>query len=297
MNRGIVFDIRKSCWHDGPGLRTTVFLKGCPLDCAWCHNPEGRSPEPELSIRAERCIGCGACANVCPTGAASDPAGTGCIACGACADVCPAEARRRVGIPMTVAAVMAEIEKDRPFYEETGGGATFSGGEPLASPDFLLAILGTCREQGIRTAVETSLFAPWDVVARTAALADLLLCDLKIVDGGKHRAMTGAHNALILDNLRILARLGAAVRIRTPVVPGMNDADADIEALAAFVGGLGAGWPVELLPYHDSAEAKYRSRGGTYPLAGILPPDLARMENIAARLRAAGIQVTIGGAS
>ena len=306
MLKSFVFDISKSCWHDGPGLRTTIFLKGCSLDCAWCHNPEGHSPSPELIIRMERCMKCGNCISECPYGIAEIPGKTEssennlpslrikCKACGRCAKVCPTEARRIIGIELTVDDLMQKILEDKPFYDETGGGVTFSGGEPLASFEFLCEVLKECRKHNVNTAVETSLFAQELYVIKMALLADLIICDIKIIDSLKHIEYTGAHNSLILDNLKRLSHMNVNVLIRLTIVPGINDTELDLNDFAKLILGLNRNWPVELIAFHCRASSKYSIRSKWYRFEGVKPPDAERMDFIAENLRMKGLKVIVG---
>jgi len=299
--KGMVFDIKKFSIHDGPGIRTTVFFKGCPLRCWWCHNPESQALEPELVFRANRCIRCEACLSVCAQGAISwdgDVVSTDmeeCVLCGACVEVCYAEAREIVGREMAVVQVMAEIERDVAFYDESGGGVTFSGGEPLLQRDFLLALLRACRKEEIHTAVDTCGFSPWETLDSIREYVDLFLYDLKLMDDARHRKFTGVSNKLILGNLQALAQRGHNIVLRVPIIPGVNDDDGDISQIGAFA----AAWPrlnrVDILPYHHAGVDKYNRLHRVYELPEIRPPSDERMAGIAEILRGFGLQVKIGG--
>lgn len=290
----MIFDIRRFSVHDGPGIRTTVFLKGCPLRCSWCHNPEGLSAAPEVVWREERCTRCGSCIAACPEEALSwvDDApvldGARCTLCSLCEDECYAEARQLLGRTMDAAAVLAEVERDRVFYEESGGGVTFSGGEPLSQPEFLGALLRGARAGGIHTALDTSGYAPWSVVDALRDDVDLFLYDLKHVDDERHRRFTGVSNAAILDNLTRLARLGHRIVLRLPLVPGVNDDDATIHATARLAAGLGIE-RVVILPFHRLGSNKYGRLGRAYDLPDTATPSAARVAAVLDMVRAAGV--------
>ncbi len=292
MTSGILFDIRKYSIHDGPGIRTAVFFKGCPLACAWCHNPESQSYRPELLLRSGRCIACGSCVEACQPDAIDNLYGVDrarCTTCGKCAIVCPSEARQLVGEQLSVNQVMARIEEDQVFYEQSGGGVTFTGGEPLAQPRFLLDLLTACRTRGLHTAVDTSGYAPWPVLAEIRPLVDLFLYDLKLMDDARHIQWTGVSNTDILSNLQKLSAAGSRIQIRVPLVPGINDDEANLRTLGEFLAALPNVPPVELLPYHNIAEAKYAGLGREYTLPQVRPPDAKHVERCAAILREQGV--------
>lgn len=298
--KGNVFDIQRFSIHDGPGIRTTVFLKGCPLDCTWCHNPESKSPSHGVLLRRDRCIGCGLCLAACEASATHFGNGSylemaECSRDGACALACPAGALERVGRYAGPDEIMAEIRADSLFYEESGGGATFSGGEPLGQPDFLEAMLHRCRREEIATAVDTSGFAPAEVMERIAPLADLFLYDVKAFDSSLHRRITGRDNGVILGNLEALARWHPSIRVRFPLVPGFNDDLEDISRMARWLSRHGLR-KVSVLPYHDTARGKHRLVSGVSP-GGILPPGPDLIDTVADIFSATGLSVTTGGSS
>ena len=296
---GIIFNIMRFATHDGPGIRTTVFFKGCPLSCWWCHNPESQGFLPDRLYFEDRCRHCLDCAAACPQQAIHEMDGVlctsdACTLCGHCAQICMAEARQIAGRRYALSELMAEIEKDLVFFDDSGGGVTLSGGEPLSQPAFAAAFLGACREHGISTAIETCGFAQPAAFRAVALAADLVLFDLKLVDREKHMRYTGAANDLILTNLEELVALGRPVAVRIPVVPGINDSAEDI---AAFEGYLRTLRPqaIELLPYHHIGADKYRRLGRTYPLGNARQPaaaDLVAFRNALAR---AGLNVTLRG--
>jgi pyruvate formate lyase activating enzyme len=291
MERGLVFNVQRFSVHDGPGLRTTVFLKGCPARCPWCHNPESQSHAPELLTFPERCIDCGTCREVCPHGTNLAQ----CSACGTCAEACPADARRIAGSEMSVSEVMELVTRDRLFYEESNGGVTFSGGEPFAQPAFLRALLTAAKREGISTAVDTCGFAGHDLLLDLAPLVDLFLYDLKMLDPERHLRVIGVPLAPILANLQALAATGGALWLRIPIVPSFTDTDSELDALARLATTLPGVHRVSLLPYHATGAGKFRRLHKDYELAHIAPPDRERMEQIAGLFRARGFDARIGG--
>jgi pyruvate formate lyase activating enzyme len=298
---GIVFDIKKFSIHDGPGIRTTVFFKGCPLRCTWCHNPESQSLARERMFRASRCIRCGGCLATCSQGAISwngrlpvtDDAK--CTLCGDCVGACFAEAREIVGQEMSVAQVMAEVERDVAFYDQSGGGVTFSGGEPLTQPDFLLALLRACQEQEIHTVLDTCGYAAWETLDRVRGYVDLFLYDLKVMDDAKHRQFTGVSNERILGNLRALAERGHKIILRMPVIPGVNDDEESVRQIGRFAASLPQVRRVDLLPYHHTAADKYERLERAYALVDARPLSDKRMADLARVLQKLDIKVKIGG--
>ncbi len=300
---GLVFDIQRFSLHDGPGIRTTVFLKGCPLACTWCHNPEGISPAPEVLLLPSRCAGCGECRSVCPAITDGAPAAPRhaerCRGCGACVAACPTGARRVAGREMSAAEVVAAIGRDRAFHEESGGGATFSGGEPLRQFEFLMELLEGCQAAGIPTALDTSGRAPCEQVLAAGRRADLVLFDLKCMDSQRHRVATGVGNEEILANLRALDESGVRLWLRLPLVAGFNDDEANARAVARLAVGLKSVDRVSLLPYHTFGTHKRREQRSESGRAGlpdmIAPPAPARVEELARHYRAHGFEVRVGG--
>ena len=296
-----MFDIRRFSIHDGPGIRTTAFLKGCPLRCWWCHNPEGLSAAPEVVWRAERCTRCGTCITTCPEEALSWAGDTPrldqtrCTLCGECADQCYAEAREVLGRTMTADQVLAELERDRAFYDESGGGVTFSGGEPLAQPEFLLELLRGCREREMHTAVDTCGHAPWETVDRIRPLVSLFLYDLKLLDDDRHRSYTGVSNSMGLENLKALAAAGHDIVLRVPLIPGVNDDEDSLRQMGTFVAHLVRPPRVVILPYHALGATKYARLGREYRMGEIPPPTDGRVASAAHALRGFGLQVDVMG--
>jgi pyruvate formate lyase activating enzyme len=296
---GNVFRIERFAVHDGPGIRTTVFLKGCPLRCWWCHSPESQSALPELMYRPERCIRCFKCVEQCQLGAVSRAGDVPvvdqdlCRWCGSCADVCPSGARVRTGQLMTAADLVGAVERDTLFYDESGGGVTFSGGEPFVQPEFLLEALEGCRRKRLHTAVDTCGMADRDMLMQAVGLVDLFLFDIKLMDDERHRQFTGVSNGRILDNLRALVEARARVWIRMPLVPGVNDDPADLRQVGQFLARLGLS-RVDVLPYHRAGTAKYPALGREYRLPETEVPAAATVEAVRI-LSSFGLDAVAGG--
>lgn len=271
------------------------------MSCWWCHNPESQAPAIEMFFRQSRCIRCGACLEACPHDAISwnghgpvtDP--EKCQRCGTCASVCYAEARESIGREMSVAQVMAEVERDIAFYDESRGGVTLSGGEPLLQRDFTLALLRACKDKEIHTALDTCGFARWETLDRIREYVDFFLYDLKLIDGSRHRQFTGVSNDLILKNLQALSQQGHRIVVRVPVIPGVNDDDETMRQIGAFAAQLPHLDSVDLLPYHRIAMDKYMRLNKPYRLTDARPPSDERMAEIAHTLLEFGLRVSRGG--
>lgn len=330
---GTVYDIQGFSVQDGPGIRTTVFLKGCPLHCPWCHSPESQRFDIQLSWQSRKCIGldqCGLCLPVCPRGALSpaaaassapattaaesslpaeaaaalSPADSGprlvrvdwdkCDDCGLCAEACPSGALSLWGKEYTVGEVVDRVLRDRPFFEKSGGGATISGGEPFSQPAFTLALLQVLKAEGIHTAVDTTGCAPWSLIEKALPYVDLVLYDLKSMDGASHKAATGVSNELILENARRIAAAGGKMQVRVPVIPRYNDSDENIHELGGFVAELGEPvTTVQILPYHAMGIPKWeriRHRGPVLE-AALLSEE--RIEGIKSILEGYGLLVQV----
>ena len=252
---GSIFDIEEFAVYDGPGMRTVIFLKGCPLRCRWCHNPEGLRPGPQRITSHSLCIRCGACSSVCPS---PDQ----CTGCGRCMDICPAEAVHIAGAPVEAQAVADKVLANAKLLAMNGGGVTFSGGEPLMQPDFVLEL---CRLlPNLNKCIETCGYAPAEVFDRVTGAMDYVIMDVKMVDSAAHKRWTGVDNECILHNLQRLKKSGKPFRIRIPLIPDVNDSPENMRATAQLIAGAPALDKVELLPYHTAAGAKYQSAGLRY---------------------------------
>jgi pyruvate formate lyase activating enzyme len=300
--KGIIFDLKKFAIHDGPGIRSTVFFKGCPLRCHWCHNPEGLSFNREVMVFNQRCLStCRVCLDICPQKALTkNKEGIVlkrgfCNACGLCADACPAEGLQMTGRKVTADQVIAELAKDEIFYQGSNGGVTFSGGEPLAQIDFLHELLLAAKTQGWHTAVDTCGHAPFADFAKIMPLVDLFLYDLKIIDADKHRRLAGLSNDLILENLTKLSQGASSLAIRIPLIPGSNDSRTDIKQLADFCVSLPRTHPVHLLPYHRGGSGKRKRLDQSNPLPVTRPPTAAKIQKIKEIFYQRKLTVTLGG--
>jgi pyruvate formate lyase activating enzyme len=301
MQTGQIFDIKKYAIHDGPGIRTTVFFKGCPLSCWWCHNPESLSKDTHRLYRPERCIGCRECLAACSNGAIQDFEdqlqwnAADCGYCRSCADVCPAEAVEFIGKSMTVDDVLTEISKDTLFYDQSRGGVTISGGEPLMQPGFLMQLLDACGKCGFHRTVDTAGHVDTNLLMDAAARTDLFLYDLKHMDSQKHLRYTGVSNDKILNNLKQLSRRGASIIIRLPVIPGINADAENIDRTGALAASLTGVIGINLLPYHCAAEAKYRNLGLENKASDAQRPSEEVIGSVARHLASYDLEVKIGG--
>jgi pyruvate formate lyase activating enzyme len=289
MPTGLVFNVQRFSLHDGPGLRSTVFMKGCPLNCAWCHNPESQSPQQEFIRMIQHCMRCERCseeelASAVVTGRTVEDV-----------ELCPTGALQAVGELREPDELVKTLLSDRIFFDESGGGVTFSGGEPLMQAAFVIECLRLLRAEGVHTALDTSGFARWQDLRDAAAHTNLILFDLKLMDEARHKAATGVSNQLILKNLMALTTIHTNIWIRVPVIPEMNDDAANLDATAAFLQSLPGIRHVDLLPYHPTGEAKFARVGMDYALHGTVPPSPTRLETLASHFRARGLTTNIGG--
>lgn len=308
---GMIFDIQRWSLHDGPGIRTNVFLKGCPLTCLWCSNPESQSHSRELAFFRDKCIGCGTCIDQCPQQAITKGAdglavdfhlcrtfcGTNKLAeqSFSCSRTCYARALDIMGRKVTAGEVMKEVLSDKPIYESSGGGITITGGEPFAQPEFLLALLRLAREEGLHTVIESCLYAAWEAIAPCLPDLDYLYLDLKILDEDKHKRLTGMSNKKILENIRKIYDYSGSKEltlvVRTPVIPGINDTSKEIGAMADWITRYLPGvTEYELLPYHRLGRGKYANIGKTYCLSALSPPPEVVMEELKAVVSQRGLK-------
>jgi pyruvate formate lyase activating enzyme len=293
--QNIVIEIQRWSISDGPGTRTVVFLKGCPLHCSWCANPESQNPLPQMGLFSNRCVECNACARECPEGIASPVKertlfNDNCIQCGRCIAVCHSNARTWLGEEMSASRVMETVKKDMVFYRKSSGGVTFSGGEPLLHPSFLKEMIEGCQQLGIHTAIETCGFFDWVSAESTISQVDFIMFDIKHMDDDRHKQLTGVSNRRILENAEKTGRLDTPMVIRIPVIPSLNDDKENIRATARFVRRhISNAVGIEILPYHPLGLLKYEALGLDYPLHHIVPPDEAHMDALQALITAEGV--------
>jgi len=301
MSDPLVFDIQRFSLHDGPGIRTIVFFKGCPLRCQWCANPESQEFEPELLIYPNKCIGCGNCVTACEFGCFNKNNNQvmfdriKCVQCCRCTEVCYAEARRQSGKRMTVEDIIKEVDKDEVFYRNSGGGITFSGGEPMCFPETVYELAKYYKVKGISTAVETCGYVEWESYEKVLPYMDLVMFDLKIIDNKKHIKYTGVSNKIILDNiLKVSSKVNTVVRI--PIIPIINDSKEDIDDFGMFISKMKDNIDtIHILPYHDLGISKYHALGRKYMLEHLKTPSDEHIEGIKAQLATYGFRVIIGG--
>lgn len=309
----LIFDIRRYSINDGPGIRITIFMKGCPLKCKWCHNPESQSPEVQKLYTASKCIGAQDCIEECPEGALTlTPDGVvtdfeRCTLCGQCADACPTKAIEMSGKLYSTDELMKIIERERVHIDQSGGGVTFSGGEPLMHPEFLIEMLKACGEKGLHRAVDTCGFAETNTLLEVARHTELFLFDLKLMDTEKHKQWTGISNQLILKNLKLLAETGAKINIRIPLIKNVNTDKTEIRKMAEFISKLpfkicgsetaspGGKLPVNLLPYHNIATGKYQKMEIPYNEGEMEEPTEADIRKAEEIFQSFGIETEIGG--
>jgi len=297
---GMIFDIQRFSLHDGPGIRTLVFMKGCLLRCQWCSNPESQSFDPEIFFYEDKCIGCGECVKVCPFGETlreNWPVDRAeCSGCGCCVSVCYAQARTLVGRSVGVKDVLGVVLRDRVFYEESGGGVTVGGGEPLEQPDFVAALLQSCRDEDVHTAIETCGLAHREVLEKVLQHTDLLLFDLKHMNTETHKRYTGAGNECILENAKNASKIAKEMIVRLPLIPNVNSSQENIEDLAQFItASLRRVRKVDVLPYHTMGASKIMRLGKKYPMNDFEPLKKTEIERAKAILESYGLEVKVGG--
>ena len=301
MTTGVIFDIKKFAIHDGPGIRTTVFFKGCPLACRWCHNPEGWNITTQHIHHPERCLGCGECIQLCPHHAIEASHNgmlwddQSCRECRTCVETCPSEAHEFIGQSVSIDEVVEKVKKDIVFYDTSHGGITLSGGEPLLQAEFLINLLKACGQLELHRTVDTTGYADAEVVLAVAEHTELFLYDLKHMDPQKHISYTGVSNEKILNNIKLLARQGADVTVRIPVIPGFNVDDENIQRTGAFVSSLPGIKKISLLPFHNAASGKYTRLGVHCYSSEIQIPTRREINDLADHLGNFGLQVKIGG--
>ncbi len=297
--KGVVFNIQRFSIHDGPGIRTTVFMKGCPMNCLWCSNPESQDASPNLMVRDMNCGGCGACLEVCPEGAISLTEKAGrkikwkeCTQCLQCVDACLYNALRACGTRMTIGEILEEVLRDRDFYRNSGGGITVSGGEALTQSEFVAHLLKGCKGKGLHTALDTSGYAPWEKLEKVLSFVDLILWDIKHLDPPVHKRMTGVENRLILENL-VNASRTKPVWLRMPLIAGLNDSETYMDAFIDLAKKVGAE-KISLLPYHEGGKSKTDQMGRPYPFPQGMAPGVEHIEFLKDLIQRAGIKASIG---
>lgn len=303
MKQGMIFDIKPYAINDGPGIRIAIYFKGCPLNCEWCHNPESISPHVQKMFTQSKCIGCGECVTACPKNACRLDSKEGiitdpdlCKLCGKCAEVCPTGATEMSGKMISPGELVDRIRKETVFFDQSKGGVTFSGGEPLMQPEYLIKVLDECGKEGIHRAVDTSGFAKTEILLEVAKRTDLFLFDLKMMDPVKHKRYTGVSNEKILENLWVLSETGANINIRYPMIKGVNAGEDDIRKMAEYVASLpGERKEISILPFHNLAEMKHKKLGNAYELTGMAEPSEADQQRAINIFSEYGLQASIGG--
>ena len=298
----LIFDIRRYSINDGPGIRITIFMKGCPLRCAWCHNPESQSPKVQKLYTASKCIGAQDCIEICPedaltltpNGIVTD--GEKCTLCGYCADACPTKAVEMSGKHYEIEKLLEIIEKERVHIDQSGGGVTFSGGEPTMYPEFLIKMLDACGEKGLHRAVDTCGYTKTETLLEIAKRTDLFLFDLKLMDPVQHKTWTGVDNQLIFKNLKLLAETGANINIRIPFIKNVNTGENEVKKMAAFISELPGNKPlVNLLPYHNIATGKYQKLELDYNAGEMDEPTENEIQNATEIFHSFDLEIEVGG--